>query len=988
MTAVPLGGAIIDEEAVFRSALDRAADTPEVAAALPLFSEHTRAEIWQAVKNGRADMLRRVNPTRTRMQEVELRMRESEWTARQLSPVIAKEDKELSFTARTFEVRYAELIAQLQEAGVNLPPVRVAPKSFQQLVRDYAWAPERPQSEGGAFSLDELVRQLHNETLSIQSETHLLDEEIWKDFMEPPGDEGGRQVLANLLHGKVWKFLDYYRRFEIAVERRERTVRQYVLLRQGDPEYLRCIAELELLNQSLEDSLLQEAVLPEFRRLFNENLTGRNATRVRICDAPGLRDPQPETPIPTRTVTRVQELMRNMSGMSIGVAGPRGSGKTTIIDGFCSGKISTGPDGELVGVSVSAPVAYDPRDFILHLFGEVCRKVLTLKNVPEEIEGQEEPKSRHAALYRISAASVGGILLAVGITTVARSISRGLPAGSRFIVAVGVVILILAALTVLRRRASAIKFGPPTTADPMRIFSENLSAGFNETPGLQRTIFIHRVLEVLTAALILATSGVLAILAWPVSPKFPGEYLAGCVSIALSALPLQIIDTLRGNFSRREPADRPGGLQPPPWLSACLSWGTVVFLCAGLTMIGLSIPGVPVDLVTVVGCGLALLGWGVLCIVLGYKPPVYLPPYDVLSEDRLVIKSRACLDAIKFQRTFTAERSVTLRLAGTVKLPVGYEAQQKAGMAWSKQAESYPALVDRFREYIGDLGRGHRVIIGIDELDKLGSAETAENFLNDIKGIFGIRGCYFIVSVSEDAAASFHRRGVPYRDVFDSCFDDIVLADYLDHETARDLLYGRVADIPLPFVGLCYALSGGLSRDLIRTARTLAEHAREEIEVSNAAAILCRSEGAAKTRGVQYELSLVQGSERAASLVFCVAEMKSGSTSAAEYFKWGEKLSRWLSDTEKADLRNTNSASQSDRSAFLLAAELSAFYLFLATVLEFFGNSFGKIPMQSVEEYRKYTESLDLLASVRQSLSVNYQVSASRAQEFRHRVAV
>lgn len=41
-----------------------------------------------------------------------------------------------------------------------------------------------------------------------------------------------------------------------------------------------------------------------------------------------------------------------------------------------------------------------------------------------------------------------------------------------------------------------------------------------------------------------------------------------------------------------------------------------------------------------------------------------------------------------------------------------------------------------------------RVPVGIDELDKIESAEQAQAFLNEIKGLFGVPGCQFLVSVS------------------------------------------------------------------------------------------------------------------------------------------------------------------------------------------------------------------------------------------------
>ncbi|WP_207780816.1 hypothetical protein [Caulobacter radicis] len=59
-------------------------------------------------------------------------------------------------------------------------------------------------------------------------------------------------------------------------------------------------------------------------------------------------------------------------------------------------------------------------------------------------------------------------------------------------------------------------------------------------------------------------------------------------------------------------------------------------------------------------------------------------------------------------------------------------------------------------------------MIGIDELDKLKSSKEAEQFLNGVKSVFNIPGCYFLISVSEHALATFERRGLGFRDAFDS----------------------------------------------------------------------------------------------------------------------------------------------------------------------------------------------------------------------------
>ena len=83
---------------------------------------------------------------------------------------------------------------------------------------------------------------------------------------------------------------------------------------------------------------------------------------------------------------RLEFMLRNMPGGSIGIAGSRGAGKTTLLRHFCGPKrIIANLNGKAVlGILVSAPVAYEARDFLLYLFSAACRAVI-------EAEGGELP---------------------------------------------------------------------------------------------------------------------------------------------------------------------------------------------------------------------------------------------------------------------------------------------------------------------------------------------------------------------------------------------------------------------------------------------------------------------------------------------------------------------------------------------------------------------------------------------------------------------
>jgi hypothetical protein len=122
---------------------------------------------------------------------------------------------------------------------------------------------------------------------------------------------------------------------------------------------------------------------------------------------------------------------------------------------------------------------------------------------------------------------------------------------------------------------------------------------------------------------------------------------------------------------------------------------------------------------------------------------------------------------------------------------------------------------------------GRRVVIAIDELDKMPSDDDAIQFLNRIKVLFPIPNCSFIVSVSESAWARFETRGLPFRDAFDSSLDDVLHLDLLRPIESRDMLRGRNAEISDLQALFCHCFSGGLPRDLLRAARDVANWASE-----------------------------------------------------------------------------------------------------------------------------------------------------------------
>jgi hypothetical protein len=185
-------------------------------------------------------------------------------------------------------------------------------------------------------------------------------------------------------------------------------------------------------------------------------------------------------------------------------------------------------------------------------------------------------------------------------------------------------------------------------------------------------------------------------------------------------------------------------------------------------------------------------------------------------------EAQALLDKIQYQLTETTGADGVFSVGG-VKLTAKLSRQR------ARTAMTYPDVVTEFRGFVGAAGRhlvgrhgtGARIVICIDELDKVGSLEAMQKLLNGIGAVFDIPRCHFLVAVSEDALASFDLRGVASRTSLDALFDEVISIPRPHFEISRSILAQRCSPLPEVFSALCHALAGGNPRDLVRTARRM-----------------------------------------------------------------------------------------------------------------------------------------------------------------------
>jgi len=219
-------------------------------------------------------------------------------------------------------------------------------------------------------------------------------------------------------------------------------------------------------------------------------------------------------------------------------------------------------------------------------------------------------------------------------------------------------------------------------------------------------------------------------------------------------------------------------------------------------------------------------------------------------QDRIARRTQRHLEDLRFQRTYSSSWGPTLTSASFLSFAWsrGRErAEQPAGLpalvaqfrAYSQQVAEWNWDRNRDRSQVSNEAQGQvqrpvqgqgpegvgRVIICIDEMDKIRDSDRAEQFLNNIKAIFDVPGCLYLVAISEDAMTVFASQTPAIRTAFDSAFDEIISVPPMEFPDARQLLQLRTTGVPLPFLALCHVLAGGVPRELIRAARALIQEA-------------------------------------------------------------------------------------------------------------------------------------------------------------------
>jgi len=385
-----------------------------------------------------------------------------------------------------------------------------------------------------------------------------------------------------------------------------------------------------------------------------------------------------------------------------------------------------------------------------------------------------------------------------------------------------------------------------------------------------------------------------------------------------------------------------------------------VLFVAGSFLIILQVNGVDLSTAQLWGAAILLIGAGFLVqAFMRRRPSGIILSSSSSQAASLEAAAAARLEEIRFQQTISATWS------GTFNAPLGFAGTFGGGQNLARQALLLPEIVDSLREFLETASLHKRIIIGIDELDKMESDEHAKQFLNEIKGIFGARGCYFIVSVSEDAIGSFERRGIPFRDVFDSSFDEVVQVRCLTFTEAEAVLNRRVTRMPVKFKQLCYCLSGGISRDLIRAARSAVEASVETTDpnLKTITNIVLARDLRGKAEAISAAMSVIDIEPQVSEVLLWVRHMDLANLTS-------DSIQAEMGHLEQIMLSPVRGNTCYERDVLLLrrlTTEFAGYCYYIGTLLDIFAN---RQATASVPTY-KYDYQLDDLVANRQLFTVN-----------------
>jgi hypothetical protein len=215
----------------------------------------------------------------------------------------------------------------------------------------------------------------------------------------------------------------------------------------------------------LDTDWVGQVIAEELGKRLNASFT----STLRFTD-PSMFASSSTRPVDTRAFRELAEIFAGLDRGSIGLCGPRGVGKTTLIHHFC--RSTEGRDQpQAVGICVDVPVMYDQRDFLANTYARLIDEVEL-----RVVSGMHRAKTRLRPLGWIVALCVAfatvGLASRVRFTGSARQ-PRWLEVAAISLYAVAAVAACILVLLVWRAHSRAAR----AAADPLERIREYAARG-------------------------------------------------------------------------------------------------------------------------------------------------------------------------------------------------------------------------------------------------------------------------------------------------------------------------------------------------------------------------------------------------------------------------------------------------------------------------------------------------------------------------------
>jgi hypothetical protein len=662
-------------------------------------------------------------------------------------------------------------------------------------------------------------------------------------------------------------------------------------------------------------------------------------------------------------VERLKWKIKQIDGGTIAVSGPRGVGKTSLLQ-WCT-------DSAGFSVFAQAPAAYAPHDFLTSLFVQVCENYIRFAKheVPEfvrlphlhRILGRLGPPMQRLVRWLAFALPAVG-LITLGLFATVRSLQAEHGDGIRRRVSEIAETLRDHAMDVWHGKAAGI--GLAVTCAGVLIWL------------LRRSAFTGTILRK-AWRLVFGITVVALCLSPFVSLGFDPEVRHHAASLFTDGTVLWWVLLLAlwiacayYMMAGPEPL-RIGGRELPKWTVFGPLLKLIPLAWLAVFMISKGGRAILTDSENPVRICVWLLG-----ILLG---KIRFPSWSLMRPEPKLV--RDCRNQLYRLQTVQSSSAAVNTGAAAQLLSLG----TSHTTSLSTIPPNYPALVEDFRELLtaiaADLhGRKQRFIVAIDEVDRLGTDKQALDFLREIKAILGVPHVHFLISVAEDVGAAFVRRGMPYRDVTDSSFDDVlhvqpgVLAD------STDILQKRADDdsggeeVPRRFVLLAHALSGGIPRDLMRYARRLMEvrRAPDDRELSDLSKRVILDELSETLAGFRTLLAKQQWSPKTSAILDSFRDLVGHLRTACSCRNRSDQLQLALEHFAIHTAREQERPDGNDLpvETRLLMDEAAAYAYFSLTLLGIFGRERFNDPMAEAAGHGPDGDP-ELLAEARLELAVS-----------------